>query len=425
MCTLAHGTEDPLVKDHMSDEVFMKAAWHMKIEGVEESPDKIVVTTGATFAFAPATDTLTCRQRIGKERRVLTVWLGGQALAGLKVKAKDTGAVILTSEAGLTVKVNCDSLLMLRTAKPIGATFRHEFKEAVTYHAPDNRLWIDNLGAVGVYPITKATVLMQYSPEGETHDVYALQAGGEIWAAIGPPRPYPWKESMALRPIWQGSWESIEQNIPSDELIKGYKEIGTLLWMQSGGLLWKKREEAFEARLPERFQHALDTADKLGLPVIVWASPYYFTKGLSTAQSWTGENMGAYLEAIDSEPGRDLFRRGLSQERQEHVHFMSRHARISRRRPDPDDSLHAQRAGRQMGEVVLQPGGRHVGDLHPARGIIRLREFRMAALLRERIQHQQHHRLRVQQPGILGPHEEAGRDDPSGELPPGPYAHGH
>ena len=154
MCVLASvyswawAVEDPLAKDHMSAEVFMEAAWHMKIEGVEESPDKIVVTTtGATFAFVPATDTLTCSQRIGKERRVLTVWLGGKGLAGLKVAAKDTGAVILTSEAGLTAKVNCDSLLMLRTAKPIGVTFRHEFKEAVTYHAPDNRLWIDAFGA--------------------------------------------------------------------------------------------------------------------------------------------------------------------------------------------------------------------------------------------------------------------------------------
>ena len=301
VCAAAHGVEGPLSKDHISDQIFMKAAWHMRIDDVAETPERIVVTTtGAEFTFAPAQDTIVCSQRIGQERRVLTVWLGGEGLKGLKVTARDTGAVILTSQAGLTAKVNCDSLLMLRTGKPIGAAFRHEFKEAVHYHAPDNRLWIDNSGAVGVYPIEKATVLMQYSPEGQTHDVYALQAGGEIWAAIGPPRPYPWAESLALRPIWQGSWESVEQNIPSDELIEGYAKKGTLLWMQSGGLLWKNREEAFQARLPERFQHALDTADKLRLPVIVWASPYYFTKGLSTDQSWAGENMGAYFEAIDN-----------------------------------------------------------------------------------------------------------------------------
>ena len=297
----AGAVDNPLDKDHMSDEIFMKAAWHMKIDAVEETPDAITVTTtGAAFAFASVQGTIICSQRIGKERKVLTAWLGGESLKGLKVTAKDTGAVILTSESGLVAKVNCDSLLMLRTAKPVGATFRHEFEEAVSYPAPDNRLWIDPFGAVGVYPIEKATALMQYAPDGNTHDVYALQAGGEIWVAIGPPRPYPWEQSLALRPIWQGSWESVEQNIPSDELIEDYPNVGTLLWMQSGGLLWKKREVAFEARLPERFQHALDTADKVGLPVIVWASPYYFTNGLSTSQSWEGENMGEYFRAIDN-----------------------------------------------------------------------------------------------------------------------------
>ena len=98
MCAGARGAEDPLLKDHMSEEIFMKAAWHMEVEGVREGPEGITVTTtGATFVFVPGEDTIRCAQRIGKEREILVVALGKGALEGLAVKAKGTGAIILES----------------------------------------------------------------------------------------------------------------------------------------------------------------------------------------------------------------------------------------------------------------------------------------------------------------------------------------
>ena len=250
LCATAWGVQDPLAKDHMSNEMFMKAAWHMAIEDVSQSPGEIVVTTtGGTFAFAIAEGTIACTQRIGKEREAVTVALGTGALAGLTVKVKDTGAVILESAGGIVAKVNCDSLLMLRARSSGSVACELGFQEEVNYHVGSNRVWLDRFGVVGVYPIEKAA--FEKDTERRDKPAYRLGEGGEIWICVGPPRPYPWEESVKLRPIWQGSWETPEQAVPSDDKIKGYAERGNLLWLQGEPMLWKSWQEAYEPRLPD------------------------------------------------------------------------------------------------------------------------------------------------------------------------------
>ena len=303
MCASASGVEDPLAKDHMSDQIFMKAAWHMKVENVTASPDKTVVTTtGATFTFTTANATIQCAQRIGKKRDVLTITLGEGALKGLGIKAKDTGAVILESAGGVVAKVNCDSLLMLRSRAGGVVTCRLGVKEEANYHVRSNRLWLDRFGAVGVYPIDK--VGLDKDSDRRDSPSYRLAAGGEIWISIGPPRPYPWKESLELRLVWQGSWETPEQAVPSDDKIRGYVGRGSLLLLQGEPMLWKSWKKAYEPRLPKELRRVLDTSHKLGLRVMVYTSPFYFTKGTKGKYVWLGENLGLYLGALESYLGQ-------------------------------------------------------------------------------------------------------------------------
>jgi len=245
LCTSVLAVEDPLSKDHLSDQIFMKAAWHMKIDDVAVAKGSIAVAaTGATFEFLPARDTIKCSQRIGKQRKSLAISFSKGALAGLAIKAEDTGAVILESASGLIAKVNCDSLLMLRSLSGATVTCELQYKDEVNYHEGANRVWVDRFGCVGVYPIDRAA--LGKDNDAKSSPTYQLDKNGELWIAIGPPRPYPWKESMALRPLWQGSWDTAEQAVPSDEKIKSYVGRGNLLWLQSEVMLWKSWHEAFQ-----------------------------------------------------------------------------------------------------------------------------------------------------------------------------------
>ncbi|MFH0962381.1 MAG: hypothetical protein V2A58_00045 [Planctomycetota bacterium] len=295
---LARAAEDPLAKDLLSDAIFMKAHWRMEIEATRVSDDSLVVrTTGAVFDFRPLDSVLLCSQRIGKAREVLGLTFPEGFLKGLRIDAADTGAVILRSDGGLLAKVNCDSLLMLRASREAIVSMSLRFPDEVSYHTGDNRLWIDSFGAVGVYPIKNASL----APGGEPQrsPAYAVGVNGELWIVVAPPRPYPWKESMELRPLWQGTWESPQAAVPSDEKIRSYVGRGNLLWLQSEVMLWKDWHNAFEPRLPDELRRVIRTSHALGLRVMVYASPFYFTRGVGGNETFDGTNVGLYLQALE------------------------------------------------------------------------------------------------------------------------------
>ena len=299
---------DPLQKDIMSDEIFMDAAWHFRIEGVHATPDLVAVTTtGAVFAFSPRADRILCQQRLAKARRSLLLHFPEGSLRGLHVTEQGTGAVILESAAGVQFKVNCDSLLMIRSTDDIAVRCRVLFKPLQTYSHGANHLVMDAFGAVGLFPVEGAGP-GEKSPVANEY-TYKLGGEGMLWCSIGPPRPYPWAESLREHLIWQGSWKSPELAVPRNELIEKWRDKGTILWLQSEVMLWKSWHEAFEPRLPEEFQRVIDESHRVGLRVIAYASPFYFTKGLGGDHTNTGENMGLYLAAI-----RDLLERYASRD---------------------------------------------------------------------------------------------------------------
>ena len=285
-------------KDLLSDQIFMNAMWHMAVEQVdEEGPVVTVTTTGATFRFDPEAGTVAVRHRLGTARPALTLAADAGALAGLRVVARDTGAVILTSEAGVRLKVNCDSMLMLRSQAPCTLRMRLGWQPDEVYPAGDARLVMDPLGAVALLPIRGAT---RYGPEVDGAAIYKLEAGGECWISIGPPRPYRWEDSLSQRLIWQGSWLKPELAVPADAKIRQWSRHGNILWLQSEAMLWKSWHQAYEPRLPAQFERVIQAAHDLGLRVMAYTSPYYFTKGIGGEYTRRGVNVGAYMEALAS-----------------------------------------------------------------------------------------------------------------------------
>jgi len=285
-------------KDLMSDEIFMQGLWGMKIEGVEERGDRIVIaTTGAEFELQAGESRILCRQRLGKERRSVSIALGDGALAGLRVAARGTGAVVLASAAGVQIKVNCDSLLMLRVASEADVTCSVPWEADMTYGAGSSRLIMDPFGAVGLFPIRGEVALEKGKGAGEW--TYKAGAGAELWVSVGPPRAYRWKDSLEQRLIWQGSWTKPELAVPGDEKIEKWFAHGNILWLQSEKMLYKTWYHTdFFPQLPEEFGRVIETTHRLGRRVIAYASPFYFVKGIDRGPSGKGTNVGAYLEEV-------------------------------------------------------------------------------------------------------------------------------
>ncbi len=301
---------DPLSKDIMSDQIFMTGMWHMAVEEIDEAPKRLTVTTtGVVFEFSPGTDRLLCRHRLGEQRRGLLLRFPTGALAGLKVTARGTGAAILQSDGGMQFKVNCDSLLMMRSSRPSQVYARVLWQPVKEYSHGPHRLLLDPYGAVGLFPIEGASLIEADSRRYQYR--YELPEGSMLWASVGPPRPYPWERSLSEQVIWTYA-QSEEWAIPDAERIAVDSQYGNILWLQAEVMLWRSWQTGFVPRLPQKFAQMVETAHEQGLRVIIYASPYYFVKGtdqekaavdmapsfkessfLTTA---TGSNLAWYLE---------------------------------------------------------------------------------------------------------------------------------
>ncbi len=302
---------DPLAQDIMSDEIFMDGMWHMAVEDVQETPKRLTVTTtGALFQFSPATDRVLCSQRLGKERRSLLLRFPEGSLSGLKVTAQGSGAVILQSDEGMELKVNCDSLLMMRAKQQMEVTGRLLWSPAKEYDHGPHRLLLDPYGAVGLFPINDTSLV---AAEAATHEyTYQLPGPGMLWASIGPPRPYEWERSLTEEVIWTYA-HSERGAVPTPERVATDSQYGNILWLQSEVMLWRSWQSGFVPRLPEEFAEMVEAAHEHKLRVIIYASPFYFVKGtpqeeevvhmapnfqaaMPALTTTTGENVGWYLE---------------------------------------------------------------------------------------------------------------------------------
>jgi len=261
--------------DFMSDKVFMEPLWHMQIDYVRTGRGQIeVAATGARFRIDGSRDTIRCFQRIPRVREVLRITLPSGALKDTHVTTRTAGGVIMESGGGVRLKIGCDSLLMLRSDRPMDAACQVMFNPAKMYSTGPNHLVMDPAGAVGVYPIDP--VREPRANESAQKWLYPLDAPGMLWVSVGPPRPYEWEKSFNDRIIWH--WSDVNA-YPSDEQIEEWSAHGNILLMQSEVMAWRSWHVEFEPRSRAELRRVLYKCHALGMRAIVYTSPFYFVKG--------------------------------------------------------------------------------------------------------------------------------------------------
>ena len=256
---------------------FMHAQFGMSLEVADAGPERIMLrTTGAEIAILPGGDTVRVRQRLGREREAVQMAFPVGTLAGLHVTRCGSGAALLANGAGtLQMRVNADSLIMLRSAAALRVTCVVGFEPASVRRMGADVLLLDEWGCVGVYLAT-GSGKVELSPEARKI-VHGLAPQQVLWVSAGPPRPFDWEASYKDRVVWH--W-SMQTGYPTDADIQAWSAYGNILLQQAEVMLWKDWSLRFIPRSGiEEFQRVNRTCERLGMRNIVYTSPFYFLTG--------------------------------------------------------------------------------------------------------------------------------------------------
>ncbi len=261
----------------LTTEELSSAQFGMAVEQVSASDGRVTIrTTGATFVLEPAANRLTLAQRIGARREIAEVAFPAGRLRGLAVTRRSPGSVLLSADGGrLTIRVNGDSLLMLRDESPLKLRWRIGFSPKSVRASQGNMLLLDEYGAFGAYLATPGGAGCVDGPRGTV--ACGLDGGQILWLAVGPPRAFRWQQSLDDRVLWH--W-SMETGYPTDAEIEKWSPYGNILLQQSEVMLWKDWSLRFLPRNGiEEFERVNRTCERLGLRNIVYTSPLYFLTG--------------------------------------------------------------------------------------------------------------------------------------------------
>ncbi len=299
----------PTFQDLMDPAAFPEAQRGMTVESVAEKDGTVMITTtGAVVVMDAAKGVVSFRQRIGGERPVAALDLG-RPLQGMRVTHGGTGfARVTIDEPKATMRVNGDSLFMLQVHAPLRVAVRTEIAPAWNASWETNHLIVDELGGFGLY-CSEPELPDHYDPYGSPVAMYPLPENAVLAVGVCPPKPYDWERSLREQVIWH--W-SDKTSYPPDEDLRSWKPCGNVVLLQSEVMLWKDWNLDFVPRLGmDEWNRVRNTIHGMGMPFIVYTSPFYFLKGTSQEKNavndkpgvcpgaiYDGENMDLFLDAI-------------------------------------------------------------------------------------------------------------------------------
>jgi hypothetical protein len=301
----------PTFQELMDPGVFPSPQRGMAVEAASLSTASWqVCTTGARITADLRRGEVRFEQRIGHQRPVAVLHLGG-ALRGARMTHRGPGLARVTfSHPRITVRVNGDSLFMLQAHEPLTAALERRVMPAWFASDRNNHLVLDEWGGLGLY-CSEPNLVDAFDPYAETVARYRLPAGAVLWVAVCPPKPYPWERSLRDNVVWH--W-SDTLAYPPDDVLKSWQPYGNIVLLQSEVMLWKDWNLDFVPRLgPAEFARVRKTLHDMGMRFIVYTSPVYFLKGTALEsqamnsfenfKGWprgttTGENVDLFIDAI-------------------------------------------------------------------------------------------------------------------------------
>jgi hypothetical protein len=282
--------ETLVARDMMHRDVFPVGHFGMLLEDVETSDDGTIsiTTTGARFKIHPADSTIECHQRLGRERHCATLTFSPDTFDGLRHVPPTTGAAIWKMPAG-TLRINGDSLLQFAPDQStanvqIELHFNPEWNRSAGF----NWLKLDNYGGLGVFVIGRAYRPVEPGGREIELEIAPGLTGEVLWVSIAPPRPFHWEESVndhyysqyfiSRRP----GREPEGKAFPTEEGLRHWQDYwGANHFIVHNPLeIWQNWQVAYDVHEGDEALHrTIADAHKIGMRVLVYASPLYYVKG--------------------------------------------------------------------------------------------------------------------------------------------------
>jgi hypothetical protein len=250
----------------------------MRVEEVIERPDSIRVTTTGAVVFLDNKGIVHCSQRIPVEREVARIVLPKAGLP-LRVSGRSAFACTLTGTC-LLLRIQGDSLLILKPQADIEVQFTGLFKSDYHAHKDGRRLFIDERGGFGLYPSAPKQTRSPAVDRPPWGVAYALGGGEELWVSVFPPRPYNWERSFESL-AHEGCDRPLEKHAyPSDDLIRDTARFCKVFAVHS--YIWPGGDKPpwliprFVPSDEARFLHMRDAVRRSGMKLVLYLSPYYY-----------------------------------------------------------------------------------------------------------------------------------------------------
>lgn len=295
-----------VAQDLLDPAMFPNGGFGLVVESAsDESDAAVVVTTGAEFRIRKADDIVECHQRIGVQRKVAVIRLPKGSAANLKLIHQSTGAAIYSGD-GTTIRINCDSLLMIQPAE--GGPIEAELSFTPDWHSrfKGSFNFFDPQGGISFFDHGLAPGATLAGAVDPVRVKWPWKAGNVFWAAVSPPKPYNWEKSAAYHVAWHGSSDDRYMYLPDISIIR-LGRLGVKVLYLHNEMAWENHQLSLIPKDMANFHRTIATAHEQGMKVIVYASPHFFVKNTSMESKahpdphqFIGEHTGAneplYLE---------------------------------------------------------------------------------------------------------------------------------
>ncbi|MBU7004019.1 MAG: hypothetical protein HXS50_00535 [Theionarchaea archaeon] len=271
------------MKRGTEDEVLMG----MGIEEVHVQEECFDILTPGSRVSLKADGTLTIRQLIGKNRKLLSCNLPTH-LSPWNLTTRTPFRCVLEGN-GLRLTVQGDSVLIFSPQQHLRLTFRGHFSPSYAQEVRGNRLLLDPLGGCGFFAIPPRS--NEFDPDRERWNLSVhLARWDELWISICPPRP-PDRENVYSSIAHEGG-STPEDAYPSNEVIRSASEYCQVFTIHerwaADAPLWAENPPGADYTHPKpwetdhpvpddpvEFARVRDLVHRLDMKFLVYFSPYY------------------------------------------------------------------------------------------------------------------------------------------------------